>query len=219
MSTEPITAPPDVGPEDSELVQRAISGDLSAFERLISRHERLLYTLALRITASPEDALDVTQDSFLSAMEHLGDFRGDASFATWIRRITTHAALKVLRKRRGLPRVSLDAIQESPESYANVPHPDYIAEWGKSPRDLLEIQETRTTIEAALAELDERHRLVFLLRDVEGFSIRETAESLGISEPNVKVRLLRARLQLRERLTRQFGDPSKRLQPHPHDHA
>lgn len=219
MSTESTIAPTAVGPEDSELVQRAISGDLTAFETLISRHERLLYTIALRITASPEDAQDVTQDAFLSALEHLKNFRGDATFGTWIRRIVTHGALKVLRKRHGLPRVSLDAALEPSESYASVPHPEFIAEWGKSPRDLLERQETRSTIESALAELDDRHRLVFVLRDVEGFSVRETAESLGISEVNVKVRLLRARLQLRERLTREYGDPAKRLQPHPHNHG
>lgn len=215
---ESITAQPPVGPEDSELVEQANSGDLAAFETLISRHERLLYTIALRITGSPEDAQDVTQDAILSAIEHLKDFRGEAKFGTWIRRITTHGALKVLRKRQGLPRVSLDAALEPAESYASVPHPDFIAEWGKSPRDLLERHETRAMIDAALAELEERHRLVFLLRDVEGFSIRETAESLGISEVNVKVRLLRARLQLRERLTRQWGDPAKRYQPHAHAH-
>jgi RNA polymerase sigma-70 factor (ECF subfamily) len=77
--------------------------------------------------------------------------------------------------------------------------------------------ETRQLIEQALNELPEKYRLVFLLRDVEGLSVKETAEALGISEANVKVRLLRARLQLREKLTRYFGDEAKRLMPHRHD--
>jgi len=203
--------------EDAELLHRARVGDLDAFEQLITRQERLIYTLARRITGSDEDAQDVTQETFLSALEHLSGFRGDASFATWLRRIATHAALKIVRKRRGLPTVSLQALTEPQEGYDSVPHPEFIADWRESPLDLLQRRETGGMIEEALRTLDEKHRLIFLLRDVEELSVRETAEALHLSEANVKVRLLRARLQLREELTRTFGDRSRQLQPHRHD--
>lgn len=204
-------------PDDALLVARAQAGELAAFEALVARHERLIYTIARRITGSDPDAEDVTQQTFLSALEGLDGFRGDASFGSWLRRIATHAALKILRKRRGLPTVSLEAATEPQEGYDTVPHPEFIADWKESPETLVEKRETARLIDEALAQLDEKHRLVFLLRDVEGLSVRETAEELGLSEANVKVRLLRARLQLRERLTAALGDPAKRFEPHRHD--
>lgn len=203
--------------EDAELVRRAQQGDLSAFEALVARHERHVFSLALRMLRQEQDAEDVTQTTFLSALEHLAGFRGEASFATWVTRIATHAALKVLRKRQGLDMVSLEGATEPSADRETIAHPEFIADWRQSPVHLVERSETRQLIEAALVELDEKHRLVFLLRDVEGFSVRETAQALGITEVNVKVRLLRARLQLRERLTRVFGDPARRLAPHRHD--
>ena len=200
-----------------ELLRRAQGGDLEAFETLVAHHERLIYTLARRITGHDHDAEDVTQQTFLSALENLHRFRGEASFATWLRRIATHAALKVIRKRKGLPTVSLEENLEPQEGYDTVPHPEYIADWRESPERLVRKNETARLIEEALSQLDEKHRLVFLLRDVEGLSVKETAAQLGLSEANVKVRLLRARLQLREQLTRVFGDPAKRLEPHRHN--
>jgi RNA polymerase sigma-70 factor (ECF subfamily) len=215
----PKSSPSEAGdsPADIELVRRAQAGELAAFELLVNRHERHIYSLALRILRQEQDAEDVTQTAFLSALENLAGFRGEASFATWLARIATHAALKVIRKREGLDLVSFDHAVDPAAGGEAIPHPEYIADWRQSPERLVERNETRELIEAALAELDEKHRLVFLLRDVEGFSVRETAEFIGISEVNVKVRLLRARLQLRERLTKVFGDPARRLAPHRHD--
>src|SRR5512138_3666761 len=100
---------------DADLVRRARTGDLDAFEALTTRYERRIYSLALRITGQEHDAQDVTQQTFLSVLEHLSGFRGEASFSTWILRIATHAALKVLRKKQGLPIVSLDQALESDE--------------------------------------------------------------------------------------------------------
>ncbi len=202
---------------DSELVRLAKAGDLSAFEGLAMRHERRIYTVARRITGNEQDAEDVTQQALLSALEHLDGFREEASFATWVLRVATHAALKVIRKRQGLPTVSLEANTEAQEGYDTVPHPEYIADWKESPTELVGRHETARLIDEALNELDEKHRVIFLLRDVEGWSVRDTAEALGLSEANVKVRLLRARLQLRERLTREFGDPARRFEPHRHE--
>ncbi|MCW5553777.1 MAG: sigma-70 family RNA polymerase sigma factor [Verrucomicrobiae bacterium] len=209
----------DMLPPDAELVRRAKAGDLAAFEELVNRHERRIYTLALRIVQNPHDAEDVTQQAFISALEGLAKFREEASFATWLNRIATFAALKIIRKRKGLDTISFDAATEPREEYDAVPLPEFIADWRDSPEELVERNETRRLLEAALAQLDEKHRLVFLLRDVEGLSVRETAEALGLSEANVKVRLLRARLQLREELTRRFGDPSRQLRRDPsHSH-
>ena len=215
----PVSSQSSRPDEDVHWVRLAQAGSLEAFETLVGRHERLIYTIARRITANDEDAEDVTQQTFLSAMEGLAGFRGDASFSGWLRRIATHAALKILRKRRGLPTVSLDAATEPEEGYDTVPHPEFIADWKESPDALVEKHETARLIDEALARLDEKHRLVFLLRDVEGLSVKETAEQLGLTEANVKVRLLRARLQLREQLTGTLGDPTKRLAPHRHDEA
>jgi RNA polymerase sigma-70 factor (ECF subfamily) len=200
---------------DAELVRRARAGEMAAFEELTSRYERRVYTLALRILRHEHDAEDVTQQTFLNVIEHLGDFREESSFATWLFRIATNAALKVIRKRKGLDTISLDAAAESAPSGGPVSLPEFIADWRESPEQLVQKNETRRLLEESLAQLDEKHRLVFLLRDAEGLSVKETAEALGLSETNVKVRLLRARLQLRERLTRVFGDETRRVKRDP----
>lgn len=210
-----VTTPiPDAG-----LVRRAKAGDLPAFEELVSGHERRVYTLALRLLQNPHDAEDVTQQAFISALENLAGFREESSFATWLHRIATHAALKVIRKRKGLDTVSLEEATEPSNEDGAIPHPEFIADWKESPEHLVEHNETRRLLDDALAQLDEKHRLVFVLRDVEGLSVRETAEALGLSEANVKVRLLRARLQLRERLTLAFGDERKQIRRTPHEHT
>lgn len=196
---------------DADLVQRAKQGDLEAFETLATRHERQVYGLAMRMLRQEQDAEDVTQQTFLSALEGLASFREESSFATWLLRIATYAALKIIRKRRGLETVSLDANSSEADGAESIPHPEYIADWRDTPEKLVERNESRQLIEDALSELDDKHRLVFLLRDVEGMSVQETAAALGLSESNVKVRLLRARLQLRERLTPVFGDPASRI--------
>jgi RNA polymerase sigma-70 factor, ECF subfamily len=202
---------------DAELVARAKKGELDAFEALTTRYEQRVYSLALRMLRHEQDAEDVTQQTFLSALESLGGFRGDARFATWLLRIATHAALKVIRKRKGLDTVSLEEATEEAGGYDTIPHPEYIADWRQSPEQLVPQHEIQRLLEEALAKLDEKHRVVFLLRDVEGLSVKETAEALGLSEANTKVRLLRARLQLREQLTQTLGDPERRVVRSPHE--
>jgi RNA polymerase sigma-70 factor (ECF subfamily) len=204
---------------DSDLVARAKAGDLEAFGTLTSRHERRVYSLVLRMLRHQQDAEDATQQAFLSAIENLDRFRGDASFLTWLLRIATHAALKIIRKRKGLSTISLDEATEETDSFDSIPHPEYIADWRESPQHLIEARETQRLLDESLGRLDDNHRMIFLLRDVEGLSIRETADILGLSEANTKVRLLRARLKLREEMTRALGDPATRLTPpaaHPH---
>lgn len=210
--------PDEDSPEDFALLDRARCGDFAAFESLVDRHQQRLYGLAMRLTGQRQDAEDVVQQTFLSVLEHIGSFRGESAVATWILRIATNHALKVLRKRRGLPIISQIQAADPEDDYSRLPHPEFIAEWRAGPGELVQRAEVRQLLDEALADLDEKYRLVFLLRDVEGLSVRETAETLDLTEANVKVRLLRARLILRERLTRLYGDEAKRLFPD-HEHG
>ena len=203
---------------DAELVSRAKAGELDAFEGLTNRYEQRVYGLAMRMLRQEQDAEDVTQQTFLSVLENLEGFRGESSFSTWVLRIASHAALKIIRKRKGLNTVSLEEATEPADDFNSVPHPEFIADWRQSPEHLVERNEVRRLLDDALTRLDEKHRLVFLLRDVEGLSVRETADALELSEGNVKVRLLRARLQLREDLTRVLGDPARQLVRSHHHH-
>jgi RNA polymerase sigma-70 factor (ECF subfamily) len=211
--TPPTAAPQPPADPDLELVRRARSGDFAAFEALVGRFQDRVYALARRIVGEPHDAEDVTQQTFLSLVEHLHDFRGESTVAAWVLRIAANHALKLLRKRRGLPTVPLADPGEPQEGYADAPHPEFIAPWREDPADLAGRREVRELIDRALTELDDKYRAVFVLRDVEGFSVKETAELLGLSEANVKVRLLRARLALREKLTRVLGDEAARVFP------
>ena len=204
-------------PDDMELVALARNGQWDAFETLVSRFESRVFGLTRRILQQREDAEDATQQTFLSVMENLDRFRGEASFATWILRIATNHALKILRKRQRRRTVPLD-LQGGPDGGdGELPHPDFIAQWSDDPADLAQRAEVQQLLSEAMTELDDKYRLVFLIRDVQGFSTRETAEMLELTESNVKVRLLRARLQLRERLTRVLGDESTQVVPD-HDH-
>ncbi len=140
--------------DDGELVQRAKAGDLNAFEVLTTRYERRVYSLAMRILRQEQDAEDVTQQAFLSVVENLARFREESSFATWLYRIATFAALKVIRKRKGLDTVSLEEATEPREDYDSIPHPEYIADWKQSPEELVERNETQRLLDDALVKLD-----------------------------------------------------------------
>jgi RNA polymerase sigma-70 factor, ECF subfamily len=209
ISTVPAT--------DEHLFYQSAQGDFAAFQELVTRFQARIYGVAFRIVGQRQDAEDVTQQTFLSLIEKIDTFRGESSVSTWILRIATNHALKVLRKKRGLPTVSMHGPSDE-DSYSSLPHPEFIARWSASPETLVQQAETREQIEAILNSLDDKYRVVFILRDIEGLSVRETAESLGLTEGTVKVRLLRARLMLREQLTRKFGDEATRLFPD-HEHG
>lgn len=201
-------------PADDELrlVRQAKGGDFAAFEALVARYERRVYGLARRIVGQAQDAEEVVQQTFLSVIEHLKEFREEARFSTWLTRIATNHALALLRKRAQQRTVAL-ANDRTADNDQGVPHPEFIAQWRETPEEIASRRETRRLLDEALEQLDEKYRLVFVLRDVEGLSTKETAEALDISTANVKVRLLRARLMLRERLTRLFGDEATRVFP------
>ena len=204
-------------PTDIDLLHRAKSGDFAAFQRLIVKLQPRVYGLAFRILRQAQDAEDATQQTFLALIEHIADFREESSIATWVLKIASNHALKILRKKRGLKVVSMsDMVLE--ENYSDVPHPEFIAPWSKTADEIAQQAEVQDEIEKALSELDDKYRLVFILRDVEGLSVRETAEAMELTESTVKVRLLRARLALRERLTQKFGDSMQAMIPD-HKHS
>jgi RNA polymerase sigma-70 factor (ECF subfamily) len=201
--------------EDRSLVRQAKVGDFAAMDALLAKYERQVYGVARRIVQQHQDAEEVAQQTFLSVIEHLGEFREESQFRTWLLRIATNHALGLLRKRAVRAGPSIDG-RDPDDTYEGIPRPEFIAAWRETPEEIAVRRETRQHVEDALATLDEKYRVVFVLRDIEEFSTRETAEILGITQETVKIRLLRARLMLRERLTRLFGDESSRVAPHDH---
>jgi len=189
----------DVTSEEA-LVAQARQGDPVAFSELVRRHGNKVYRLALRITQNTADAEDVLQEVFLKAFTHVSGFEGHSKFYTWLVRIAVNESLMKLRKRRADKEVSLD---EPVETGADEMVRE-VAVWEQTPEQRFSQQELRQVLDEAIDNLAPIYRTVFLLRDVEELSIEETAEALDLSIPAVKSRLLRARLQLRERLTRQF---------------
>ncbi len=200
---------------DRLLVKQAKAGDFAALESLLVKYERQVFGVARRIVQQHQDAEEVTQQTFLSLIEHLGEFREESKFRTWLLKIATNHALALLRKRAVRAGPSLDD-RDADDTFEGVPRPEYIAVWQETPEELAMRRETRQYVDEALATLNEKYRLVFVLRDIEEFSTQETAEILEISPEAVKVRLLRARLMLRERLTRLFGNESTKVEPHGH---
>lgn len=201
--------------EDRPLVAQARSGDFAAMESLLTKYERQVFGVAHRIVQQHQDAEEITQQTFLSVIEHLAEFREESQFRTWLLRIATNHALALLRKRAVRAGPSLDD-QPADDTYEDIPHPEFIAVWRETPEEIAVRRETRQHVEAALANLNEKYRVVFVLRDIEELSTRETAEVLGLTQEAVKVRLLRARLMLRERLTRLFGDEATQVAAHGH---
>ncbi len=204
MSTQPATD------DDLPLVHRAQSGDYAAFEALVEKYERRVFGLAHRMLGRQHDAEEVVQQTFLSLIEHIDGFREESRFSTWLMRVAANHALALMRKqsvRRAAP------LADGGSGADELPRPQYIAQWRETPEEVASRRETRRLLDQALGEIDEKHRLVFILRDIEGLSTEETASALNISISNTKVRLLRARLMLRERLTRYFGDEATQLTP------
>jgi RNA polymerase sigma-70 factor (ECF subfamily) len=187
---------------DTELVHAAQCGDPRAFAQLVEKYEARVYNLARKMIRDPQDAEDVFQETFISDFRHLKDFQGDSSFSTWLYRIATNASLMKLRGRKE-PLLSLD---EPIDAHGDGMMPREIVDWGITPEEALLSGEVRAQMDAARDALPESLRAVFVLRDIEGLSVQETADVLSISVPNVKTRLHRARLMLREILSAYFKE-------------
>jgi len=205
MATESVSLAPAEGISEEaraelDLVNRARGGDGSAFSALIRQYEGKIFRLAMNITQNREDAEDVLQESFLKAYEHLDQFQGNSRFYTWIVRISVNQALMKLRKRKTDRSVSLDEQIDTGEDTMT----REIAAWDPDPEERFSREELHTILAEAIDGLAPIYRTVFTLRDVDGLSTEETAEALELTVPAVKSRLLRARLQLRDTLTRFF---------------
>ena len=188
------------GFDESALVTRAKAGDQGAFSDLVTQYDRRVFRMAKQITQNDDDAEDVLQETFLKAYTHLEDFQGNSKFYTWLVRIAVNEALMKLRKRRSDRTVPLDEPIDTGEDEVI----REIAVWDQNPEDEYSREELAELLDQAVQSLKPAYRTVFILRDIEEMSIEETAEALGLSISAVKSRLLRARLQLREKLTRQF---------------
>src|SRR5512142_3059196 len=186
--------------EELALVTAAKAGDMGAFEELVRRYDRNVFRIAQHITQNREDAEDVVQDAFLKAFQNLEQFQGQSKFYTWLVRIAVNEALMRLRRRRPERMVSLDEDIKTDEDTM----PREVADWSPNPEQQYNQAELKDILGKTIQGLPTSFRTVFVLRDVEGLSTEETAEALELSIPAVKSRLLRARLQLRERLNKYF---------------
>ena len=208
--------------DDLELVHAAQNGDISAFEQLVARYDGKLLRIAQHVTHNREDSEDAVQDAFLKAYQHLGEFREDAQFSTWLIRITVNQALMRLRKRRTIKEVSLDDDFEGDDGML----PREVADWAPNPEELYRASELRDILIENLKELRPILRTVFVLRDIEGLSMEQTAQVLSLTPAAAKARLWRARLDLRALLSKYFskhkepvrigsarGSPSRKSSP------
>ena len=177
-------------------------GDRSQFARLVDAFSTPIYRLALKMLANEQDAEDVLQTTFIKAFQHVGEFEGRSSLSTWLYRIAANEALMLVRRKH--PSISLD--EESRNDESNNLQPLELADWSALPESDLLSKEARLQLDRGIQSLPAKLRAVFLMRDIEGLSIKETAQALDLTQTAVKTRLLRARLQLREQLSGYFGD-------------
>jgi RNA polymerase sigma-70 factor, ECF subfamily len=197
VSTSAVPRGKGADNNESELIRRVKEGDVEAFHNLVQPYERAIFLAALSLVRNEADAEDVAQEAVLKAFKNLSRFRQEAKFSTWVIQITINEAKMKLRKDRRHLYESLDEGQQNDGG-------DYIpkdfADWREIPLEALEQSELRQALVRALDSLPEKYRAVLILRDVQQLSINETAAALGLSEANVKTRLCRARLQMRDAL-------------------
>ena len=186
---------------ENELVARAKDGDKKALSLLVQTYSERIYNLALKILRNREDAEDVLQESFMTVVEKINSFDGRSSFFTWIYRVATNASLMKLRKKRMI----FTEFPDNPDlekSFENLAFVDL----SQDPSFNLDNKELKKILDKAIGALPEIYRAVFILRDLEYLSIRETSKILEISEENVKIRLRRARLFLRDKITEYYSE-------------
>jgi len=187
--------------DEKALVERAKNGDRAALATLVNRYSERIYNLVLRILRRKEDAEDVLQETFLTVIEKIDTFDGRSSFFTWIYRIATNAALMRLRKKK----VVFQELNDDPDFQESVESRVFV-DWSQDPSIGVFDGEVRNKLNDAINKLSDIYRGVFVLRDIEGLSIKETSEILNITEENVKIRLRRARQFLRDYLSDYFEE-------------
>lgn len=187
--------------KETELVNRAKKGDQAAFSQLINAYSERIYNLGLRILRKKEDAEDILQETFLTVIQKIDTFDGRSSFFTWIYRIATNAALMKLRKKKP----QYVDLPENPDFQESIESKVFI-DWSQDASLTVQSKEVRKVLNSAINELSEIYKTVFILRDIEQLSIKETSKILNISEENVKIRLRRARQYLRDKLSDYFSE-------------
>lgn len=185
-------------PTDLELVERVQHGDPDAFEALVRRYQHRVYNHAIRMVRHPDDAADLTQEVFLKVYASLERFRGQASFQTWLYRVTANLCVDRHRSGRRSPQVtsSLDAPTETEDGEVEAAIPD----WDLNPEQSALTAELRQEVQTAVLALSDKLRAVVVMHDLQGLSYEEIAEALEIPLGTVKSRLFNARAELRERL-------------------
>lgn len=183
-------------------LEALIAGDRAEFARLVDEYSSPIYRLGLRMLGNPQDAEDILQNTFINALTHIQNFEGRSNIATWLYRIASNEALMLIRKKK--PEVNLEDIEGADDDEDL--RPTQFVDWSALPEDELLSGEGKKVLDETIDTLPESMRIVFLLRDVEGLSIKETAEALNLTETNVKTRLLRARMFLREGLSTYYGE-------------
>ncbi len=198
---------------EEALVDALQQGDRAACAVLVEQYSKQIYNVALRLLKEHHDAEEVLQETFITACQKIKTFRREAKLGTWLYRIATNASLMILRKNKETT-YSLD---EPLTTEDGDKLPRQLVDWTFDPRELLLNQEVREMLRQSVDQLPDKLRAVFVLRELEGFSTKETATMLEISETATKVRLHRARLQLREDLTGYFQQHKEFLLPKQHD--
>jgi RNA polymerase sigma-70 factor (ECF subfamily) len=189
---------------DTALIQAINAGERRRFNELVARYQGPLYNFGLRMCGNPHDVEDLIQETFLNIFKYLPGFRFETQFKNWVYRIATSACLKAKRRSKYAPERELSLEEFLPQGEERFP--STIPDWALKPLDQVLNRELAGTLKTAILELPQKYRLVLLLRDTEGFSTAETAEIMNITPANVKVRLHRARLYLRDKLKDYFQD-------------
>ena len=190
--------------QDFDLIQSINAGRIDKFHELVNRYEQKLYNFSLRMCRDHSDAEDMVQDTFLNVFRYLKDFRYETKFKNWLYKVAASTCIKKRRKSKFAPEqeLSLDEFRPSDEAEP----PDRVPEWALLPLDKVLNEELAGAINRGILSIPKKYRMVIVLRDIEGFSTAETAQILNISEANVKVRLHRARLYLRDKLKGYFDN-------------
>jgi RNA polymerase sigma-70 factor (ECF subfamily) len=198
-------APPGKAGGETQLLRGLQEGDREAYALLVERYSGMIYRLALKLLNDPQSAEDVLQETFIKVLKKIGSFDGRSKLSTWLYRIATNEALMVLRRRQPIFLSLEDSSSEEHQPY----EPVHVVDWCCLPEEELLSAEAREYLNAATEQLSPALRIVFILRDIEGLSTRESAEILSISEVAVRTRLLRARLRLRELLSSYYQERMK----------
>lgn len=179
------------------LIGKSKSGDIDAFEKLIGQYEKRAYNIALRIMGNEEDAKDMAQEALIRIYKSIKAFKEQSSFSTWLYRIVTNVCLDELRKRKNVRTVSADGTIETEDGEMHLE----VCIDSETPETVYEKRERKELIVNTIGELNEEHRSVIVLRDIQGFSYEEIAAMLDLSLGTVKSRINRARQALKDKLS------------------